>query len=96
MKHKEFDAIFKDMDKIFEEFDKVLKTVDQTMKEAEERGVEGYNLRAGWQPYKPLVPIKIGKKWYWNSAVFRRYVLEAGKPGHWQYGTSFDVLRDSK
>ena len=96
MNNKDFDHVFKDIDKVFAEFDKIMKQADQTFREASKIGVDEFNARATWQPYKSLVPIKIGKKWYWNSPVFRKYVLESGSPGHWVYGTEFDVLKDSK
>ena len=49
-----------------------------------------------WEPIFVWKPVRIRKKWYWLKTVFRRERNKYVMPNQgYEYGTAFDVLRDS-
>ena len=55
------------------------------------RGPQG-----AWEPVFVWTPVRIHKKWYWFKNIFRRDRNKYVMPHQgYEYGTAFDVLRDS-
>lgn len=49
-----------------------------------------------WQRFFTWKPVKIRKRWYWLKHVFRRDKNRMVIPHQgYEYGTAFDVIRDS-
>jgi hypothetical protein len=76
------------MTKVFEEADKAFKSMEEKMNEV-------LSNEAKWQPHRSFMPRKVGKRWYMpGRLLFRKFVMSPGG-GFYQYGTEFDVLKDS-
>jgi hypothetical protein len=91
----EYDELFKEVDKVFKEVDKVFKQMDINLAEAFDQQQTKLNNASKWQPYYCKFPKKVGKKWFWRSTIYRKFVLSPGG-GFWKYGTEFDVMQESK
>lgn len=92
---KYHDEVFRDMDKVFKQMDEIFKEVDKKMEEQFVQAENVINRTAKWEPHISWVPRKIGKRWYWRSPIYRKFVLSPGG-GYYKYGTEFDVLKESK
>lgn len=49
-----------------------------------------------WEPVFVWKPVKINAKWYWLTTVYRRELNQyVWPPQGWEFGDTFDVLRNA-
>ena len=76
------------------DFNKMLQDLEKRMDEMQVQ-TEGF-WEPQWKTHKLILPRIIRGKLFWpGQTVARRHHLSPGG-GYWEYGTSFDVLRDSR
>jgi hypothetical protein len=77
------------MAKMFIEMDKAFNKMEAAMDEMLKR-------EAKWEAHRSWIPRKVGKRWYMpGRLLYRKFVWHESR-GHYEYGTEFDVLKDSK
>jgi hypothetical protein len=92
---KDLDNVFKEVDNVFKQVDVVFKQMEKKLDEVQTESDAVYNSRQKWEPYTSWMPRKIGKRWYWHSPIYRKHQFN-GTKSYFIYGTSFDVLKESK
>ena len=93
------DDIFKQVDDIFKEADKVFKQVETVMEEAFEN-VRADTDQKPWVKWFAWRPVKVHGKVKWLRQVYRREIPKTYATyddwTRYEYGTLFDVIKDSK